>query len=124
MVLAESQEDDGLLTVGEIIELTQGNLLNAEMIVLSACETGVGDIRGEGVVGLSRALIAAGVPSVVVSLWNVEDESTSLLMQSFYQNLLEKKMEKATALRQAMLDVSEEYPDPKHWAAFTLIGES
>ena len=92
---------------------------------MSACDTGRGAITGDGVIGLSRSLIAAGVPSVVVSLWKVEDYATSELMKIFYTNLYDKKMNKAQALRQAMLTMlNGQYPAEKHWAAFTLIGEA
>ena len=100
--------------------------LQAELVVLSACDTGRGDIKGEGVIGLSRSLIAAGVPSLVVSLWKVPDDATQELMVEFYTNLYERKLDKAQALRQAMLTMLDggENPDPVDWAAFTLIGEA
>ena len=121
IALASSQEHDGFLTAGEIINMK----LKAQLAVLSACDTGRGDITGDGVVGLSRSFIAAGVPSVIVSLWQVNDKSTSELMTEFYQQLLaDKKRDKAKALRKAMLKTMEEYPSPRLWAAFTLIGES
>jgi CHAT domain-containing protein len=110
---------DGLLTAGEIYEMK----LQADLVVLSACDTGRGDIRGDGVVGLSRTLISAGVPSVMVSLWAVNDNSTAFLMTEFYRNLRQNP-DKAVALRQAMLTTMKQYPNPKQWAAFTLIGEA
>lgn len=98
--------------------------------VLSACDTGRGTITGDGVIGLLRtdrsaklSLISAGVPSVIVSLWSVPDDSTSLLMTEFYKNL-QQKQDKAAALRNAMLTTMKQHPQPKDWAAFTLIGES
>jgi CHAT domain-containing protein/tetratricopeptide (TPR) repeat protein len=120
VALAPTNSDDGLLTASEIQELN----LTAELVVLSACDTGRGDITGDGVVGLSRALIVAGVPSVVVSLWSVPDAPTSDLMVEFYRNFTEGKLDKAQALRQAMLTVMKTYPNPVDWAAFTLIGEA
>ena len=111
--------NDGLLTAAEIAQME----LNAELVVLSACNTGQGRITGDGVVGLSRSLILAGVPSVVVSLWAVPDQPTGALMTEFYQQL-EQTDNKAIALRQAMLKVREKYPEPIAWAGFTLIGES
>ncbi len=117
IALAPSPEDDGLLTADEILNFH----LNAELVVLSACNTGQGRITGDGVIGLSRAFISAGAPSVVVSLWAVPDAPTAELMTSFYQNL-QKNPDKAIALRQAMLDTMETYPRPIDWAAFTLIG--
>ncbi|WP_421656669.1 CHAT domain-containing protein [Leptothermofonsia sp. ETS-13] len=119
IALAPSPEDNGLLTADEILNFH----LNAELVVLSACNTGQGRITGDGVIGLSRAFISAGVPSVVVSLWAVPDAPTAQLMTAFYQNL-QKNPDKAIALRQAMLDTMRTYPRPLDWAAFTLIGEA
>jgi len=110
---------DGLLTSDEIIQLR----LNAELVVLSACDTGLGDLTGDGVVGLARAWMGAGVPSVVVSLWAISDSSTSVLMESFYSNL-NQGLTKAQALRQAMLTTSQSYSNPSDWGAFTLLGEA
>lgn len=111
--------NDGLLTANEILDMK----LQAELVVLSACDTGRGTITGDGVIGLSRALITAGVPSIIVSLWQVPDDSTRFLMTQFYQNL-QKTPDKAQALRQAMLTTKQKYPQPLDWAAFTLIGEA
>jgi CHAT domain-containing protein/Tfp pilus assembly protein PilF len=119
IALAPSDNDNGFLTAGEIPEMK----LNAELIVLSACSSGQGKITGDGVIGLSRSLFAAGVPSVIVSLWSVGDKSTQFLMTKFYQNL-QHGMNKAQALRQAMLTTMQRYRRPKSWAAFTLIGEA
>src|SRR5919199_3956458 len=110
---------NGLLTAEEILDMK----LNAELVILSACDTGRGKITGDGVIGLSRSLISAGVPSVLVSLWSVPDAPTASLMTEFYQNL-QKNPDKAQALRQAMLTTMKQHPNPKNWAAFTLIGES
>ncbi|MBD2069519.1 tetratricopeptide repeat protein [Leptolyngbya sp. FACHB-671] len=118
IALTPSANDDGLLTSAEILEMD----LQAELVVLSACDTGQGQITGDGVVGLSRALISAGVPSVIVSLWAVPDAPTAELMTEFYHRL-ETNPDKAQALRQAMLITMQQHPDPKDWAAFTLIGE-
>ena len=111
--------NDGLLTSNEIFDLK----LNAELVVLSACDTGRGQLTGDGVIGLSRSLITAGVPSVIVSLWSVPDAPTASLMTQFYQNL-KQNPDKAIALRQAMLTTMEKHPNPRDWAAFTLIGEA
>ena len=119
IALAPSGSDDGLLTAEEIFDMK----LQANLVVLSACNTGFGRITGDGVIGLSRALISAGVPSVIVSLWAVPDAPTSELMQSFYQNL-QNNPDKAQALRQAMLATMKTHPGPRNWAAFTLIGEA
>ncbi|MBM0743474.1 CHAT domain-containing protein [Phormidium sp. CLA17] len=117
--LASDSGNDGLLTSNEILDLR----LVADLVVLSACDTGRGRITGDGVIGLSRAFISAGVPSVVVSLWAVSDVSTANLMVAFYQ-ALQQQPNKAQALRQAMLETMKVYPRPLDWAAFTLIGEA
>lgn len=119
IALAPAAKDDGLLTASEILNLK----LNTDLVVLSACDTGRGRITGDGVVGLSRSLIAAGAPSVIVSLWQVPDAPTATLMTQFYQTL-QQQPDKAQALRQAMLATMKQHPDPKDWAAFTLIGEA
>ncbi len=119
IALTPSGKDDGLLTAEEILNLK----LNADLVVLSACDTGRGRITGDGVIGLSRSLISAGVPSVLVSLWAVDDDSTAFLMTEFYKNL-QQGIDKATALRKAMLTAKDKYSNPLQWAAFTLIGEA
>jgi len=119
IALAPSGSDDGLLRADEIL----GMKLKAELVVLSACDTGRGAITGDGVIGLSRSLISAGVPSIIVSLWSVPDAPTGYLMKEFYQNL-QTNPDKAQALRQAMLKTMKQNPNSKDWAAFTLIGEA
>jgi CHAT domain-containing protein len=118
LAFTPSGNDDGFLTSSEILNLK----LNAQLVVLSACNTGRGKITGDGVIGLSRSLITSGVPSVVVSLWSIPDAPTSLLMTEFYRHL-QKHPDKAQALRQAMLITMKQTPNPYNWAAFTLIGE-
>jgi CHAT domain-containing protein/tetratricopeptide (TPR) repeat protein len=110
---------NSLLTSAEILDLK----LNAELVVLSACDTGRGTITGDGVIGLSRAFITAGVPSILVSLWSVPDAPTAALMTAFYRQMAQQP-DKAQALRQAMLTTMKQHPNPKDWAAFTLIGEA
>jgi len=119
IALAPSANDDGFLTTGEILKLK----LNAELVVLSACDTGQGKVTGDGVIGLSRSLIVAGVPSTIVSLWAVPDVASAKLMTEFYRHL-SSNPDKAQALRQAMLTTMKQYPQPYNWAAFTLIGEA
>jgi len=119
VALAPTTDDNGLLTAGEILSLK----LNTQLVVLSACDTGRGEISSDGVIGLSRSLALAGAPSVIVSLWAVPDAPTASLMTEFYRQL-DKNQDKAQALRQAMLITKQQYPNPKDWAAFTLIGES
>ncbi len=118
IALTPSLNDDGLLTASEVINLR----LQAELVVLSACKTGEGRISGDGVIGLSRSFISAGVESVIVSLWSVRDVETSRLMKYFYQTL-QNNPDKAAALRFSMLNTMKEKPEPLYWAAFTLIGE-
>src|SRR6476661_3269301 len=119
IALAPSKDDSGLLTASEIFNLR----LNAELVVLSGCNTGRGRITGDGIIGLSRSFIAAGVPSVVVSLWSVSDESTAELMAEFYRQM-QLTPDIAQALRKAMLVTLVKHPNPVDWAAFTLIGEA
>ena len=119
IVLAPSDNKNVLLTAKEILKLK----LNAELVVLSACDTGRGRLTGDGVIGLSRSFICAGVPSIIVSLWAIPDSETAGLMTEFYRQFLQNS-DKAQALRQAMLMTIKNHPHPKNWAAFTLIGEA
>jgi CHAT domain-containing protein len=100
--------------------------LKAELAVLSACQTGLGKlIRGEGMIGLSRSFMYAGVPSVVVSLWSVSDQSTNILMERFYTNLIEKGVSLAEALYLARISMikDEQFAHPFYWAPFVLTGD-
>ncbi|MEH2320400.1 CHAT domain-containing protein [Nostoc sp.] len=100
--------------------------LGADLVVLSACETGLGkDVQGEGLVGLTRGLMYAGAKSAVVSLWQVNDTATSELMPQFYTAMLQQKASPITALREAQLKLwqQEDWRNPYYWAAFTLQGE-
>jgi tetratricopeptide (TPR) repeat protein len=119
LAFTPDEKEDGLLTSDEILDLK----LNASLVVLSACDTGRGQLTGDGVVGLSRAFITAGTPSIVVSLWAVPDKATTDLMKEFYQQM-RTNPNKAQALRQAMLTMMKTRPHPKDWAAFTFIGEA
>jgi CHAT domain-containing protein len=118
IALTPGYGEDGLLTAAEILD---GLDLKTDLVVLSAYDTGLGSITGDGVIGLSRSLIAAGTPSVVVSLWAVPDAPTAELMTEFYRQM-QQGQDKAQALRQAMLATMQTNPDPRDWAAFTLIG--
>jgi CHAT domain-containing protein len=111
--------EDGRLTLAEIFD----SQLTAQLAVLSACDTGNGAISGEGTIGLARAFLKAGVPTVVASLWKVPDRPTALLMEEFYRHLLAGR-DRATALQMAMQTVRTRYPHPFNWAAFVVIGES
>jgi len=119
LALAPDPGDDGLLTSMDVSQLT----LNARLVVLSACETGLGSISGDGVIGLSRAFLGAGAGSVVVSLWTVPDAATAELMQAFYA-ALGRGRGKAQALREAMLMTRTHHPDPLDWSGFILVGDS
>jgi CHAT domain-containing protein/tetratricopeptide (TPR) repeat protein len=120
IILAPSGDtDDGALNAAEILKLE----LDSELVVLSACSTGGGKITGDGVIGLSRCFVLAGVPSIIVSLWNMGAISAKLLMTEFYQNLARGE-NRAAALRCAMLTTKARFPSPIAWAAFTLIGET
>ena len=115
--------EDGILYSGEIYNLK----LNADLVVLSACETGLGKIQnGEGIIGLTRALLYAGAKNIVVSLWQVNDISTSELMVDFYKNSLANKgqLSYSEALRNAKLKMISEgkYAHPLYWSPFILIG--
>lgn len=118
LAFATTDNNQGLLTAEEILNLQ----LNAELVVLSACNTGRGTITGDGVVGLSRSFLLAGAQSTMVSLWNVPDLATSALMTDFYRQL-QTNPNKPKALRQAMLNTMQEYPSPYEWAAFMLVGQ-
>jgi tetratricopeptide (TPR) repeat protein len=98
--------------------------LPTELVVLSACETGLGNnVPGEGLVGMTRGLMYAGALRVAVSLWSVDDRATSDLMQDFYKNLWQSKQSHAAALRAAQLNMWQQGKAPYYWAAFTLQGE-
>ena len=117
-----NSKEDGFLQATEIFNLN----LNADLVVLSACQTGLGKlIRGEGMVGLTRAFMYAGTSSVLVSLWSVSDVSTATLMGEFYRNLIKEKLSKTDALRKAQLSImrDEKFAHPFYWAPFVLFGD-
>jgi CHAT domain-containing protein len=120
--LVGESEEDGVLQMSEIFNLR----LDAEMVVLSACRTGLGRIvRGEGIVGLTRAFLYARALSVVVSLWDVQDSSTAEFMKRFY-HYLRKGRKNSDALRLARLDMIHSdilaYRHPYYWSAFVMVG--
>ncbi|HAD11569.1 MAG TPA: hypothetical protein DCF33_03930 [Saprospirales bacterium] len=111
--------ENGILTAYEICHL---DLSNTELVVLSACETGLGDIQGnEGVYGLQRAFKIAGAKYLIMSLWQVPDKQTSLLMTTFYRKWLEEKMTIPDAFHAAQKDLREMGFDPYQWAGFVLV---
>jgi CHAT domain-containing protein len=122
LVDADGKPLDGFLRANEIYNLN----LPAELVVLSACETGLGkEIKGEGLVGLTQGFMYAGARRVVVSLWNVNDKATAELMARFYRGMLREHKTPAAALRIAQMEMSrqKQWQSPYYWAAFTLQGE-
>jgi len=122
LVDQEGKPQDGFLRLHEIYNLQ----LNADLIVLSACETGLGkEIKGEGLIGLTRGFMYSGAPRVVASLWNVDDLATAELMKLFYQRMLKDGLSAGAALRAAQLELSRQkrWASPYFWAGFVLHGE-
>lgn len=117
-----TSEEDGLLQAREI----SGLRLNADLVILSACDTGVGRLQGaEGIANLVRSFLFAGAQSVLASLWSADDIATAALIKQFYGHLA-KKQDKGSALRRAKMDLLKKYGDqalPYYWAGFTLQGE-
>jgi CHAT domain-containing protein/predicted negative regulator of RcsB-dependent stress response len=114
--------ENGFLLAQEISGLD----LPAQLVVLSACQTGVGgEVRGEGLGGLTRSFMSAGVPRVIVSLWNVNDQATSELMTRFYRGMIAKGLPPSAALRCAQLSMrgQKEWSSPYFWAPFIFQGE-
>ena len=122
MVNAQGKPQDGFLRANDIYNLK----LPAELVVLSACQTGLGkEIKGEGLVGLTRGFMYAGAARVVVSLWSVNDKATAELMTKFYQKMLKQGERPAAALRAAQVEMwrQKQWQSPYYWAAFTMQGE-
>ncbi|WP_017718769.1 CHAT domain-containing protein [Kamptonema formosum] len=118
----QGQPEDGFLRLHDIFNLN----LPAELVVLSACKTGLGkQVRGEGLVGLTRGFMYAGARRVVVSLWSVNDVATSEVMAKFYQKMLNQGKNPIQALREAQLEMfhSGQWQSPYYWAAFTVQGD-
>jgi len=116
LMLSGPTPEEAFLTAGEVQRLR----LNANLAVLSACQTGLGFNHDGGVIGLARSFQKAGVPRIVMSLWSVSDESAGYMMDGF--QLLATTQSPAEALRLAMLRTRARFPDPAHWASFTLFG--
>jgi CHAT domain-containing protein len=113
---------DGYLRIHDIYAMR----LDADLVVLSACQTALGkQIKGEGLVGLTRAFMYAGAPRVVASLWQVSDRATAALMQRFYAGMLQHHLRPAAALRAAQIQMSHEpvWAHPYYWAGFVLQGD-
>lgn len=122
LVNQQGQPQRGYLRLADLFNLNYP----AELVVLSACDTGLGkEIRGEGLVGLTRGLMYAGAARIVISLWQVSDEGTAVLMQEFYQQMFQHQQTPAAALRKAQIKLFEQgnYRSPFYWAGFTIQGE-
>lgn len=118
LLLAAENEDAGRLTVSDLYALH----LDAELVTLSACETGLGKLAsGDDVVGLTRGFLYAGARSIISSLWKVDDDATRILMTNFYAYLA-RNVELREALRLAQIKTRESYPHPFFWAAFQITG--
>jgi CHAT domain-containing protein len=116
-----AEAEDGILTAEDVSGL---NLFGTELVVLSACETGLGEVQvGEGVLGLQRAFVLAGARTLIMSLWKVPDEQTQELMVDFYRRLLNGDG-RLDALRGAQLSLRSKYPQPYYWGAFVCRGET
>jgi CHAT domain-containing protein len=122
MIDEQGNPQDGFLRTHDIYNLK----LPAELVVLSACETGLGkDVKGEGIEGLTRGFMYAGARRVVVSLWNVNDKATAALMQRLYVGMLKSNKTPAAALRAAQIELlrTRQWQSPYYWAAFVMQGE-
>jgi CHAT domain-containing protein len=117
ILLSKDGENDGILTTDKLYSMS----IDADLVTLSACETGLGKIsNGDDVVGLIRGFLYAGSTAVVATLWKVDDQATSDLMSRLYANL--NRLGKREALLQAQLQVKGKFPHPFYWAAFQIIG--
>jgi len=119
---AQGKPQDGFLRTHDVYNLK----LPAELVVLSACETGLGkDVQGEGLEGLTRGFMYAGARRVIVSLWNVNDKATASLMQRLYAGMLRDGKTPAAALRAAQIEMlrTAQWQSPYYWAPFVMQGE-
>jgi CHAT domain-containing protein len=122
LVDQKGQRQDGFLRLHDIYNLK----LPVDLVVLSACQTGLGkDVRGEGLIGLTRGFMYAGASGVVASLWKVDDEATAELMKYFYEGLFEKGLSPSGALREAQLALRQQkrWREPYYWAGFVIQGQ-
>ena len=122
LVDENGKPQDGFLRMSEIFNLR----LPAELVVLSACQTALGqEIKGEGLVGLTRGFMYAGAERVVASLWQVDDQATAQLMRFFYRGMFKENLRPAAALRAAQIEMSRNsrWSEPYYWAGFVMQGE-
>jgi CHAT domain-containing protein len=122
LVDAKGQPQNGFLGMYDVYNLK----LSADLVVLSACQTALGkEIRGEGLVGITRGFMYAGAPRVIASLWRIDDRASAELMKRFYAAMLGQKLRPAAALRAAQVSMSKDprWHQPHYWAAFTFQGE-
>jgi len=122
LVDESGRPQDGFLRLHEIYNLR----LNAELVVLSACQTALGkEVKGEGLIGLTRGFMYAGTPRVMASLWQVDDAATAQLMKRFYRGISQEKLPPAAALRAAQIEMlkRKHWESPYYWGAFVLQGE-
>ncbi len=116
------QKQDGFLTLNDIYNLD----ISSDLVVLSACQTALGkEVRGEGLIGLSRGFLYAGSTKIVASLWKVDDSATSEFMKLFYKHHLQNGLSASAALRAAKLELKKipRYRSPYYWSAFTILGD-
>jgi len=117
---AKSAAEDGLLTAEEARSL---DLFGTQLVVLSACDTGQGELSvGQGVYGLRRAFLVAGAETLVTSLWQVSDSATGKMMKMYYQKLLKEKKGRLEGMQEAMKEMRNQYKHPYYWAPFLVIG--
>ena len=122
LVDQKGKQQNGFLRLYDLYNLK----LSAELVVLSACQTALGkEIKGEGLVGMTRGFMYAGAPRVIASLWQIDDRASAEFMKRFYQGLLGEKARPAAALRAAQVSMQNDkrWHSPHYWAAFTLQGE-
>ena len=117
LLLSAPSLDEGRLSVKDVFSLD----IKADIVTLSACQTGLGKLRGGEIIGLNRAFLYAGTHALISSLWRVDDLSTSVLMKHFYRGYA--SMDKATSLQRAQLEVKASFPHPSYWAGLSLVGD-
>ncbi len=118
----DGQKQDGFLSLNDVYNLD----LSSDLVVLSACQTALGkDVRGEGIIGLSRGFLYAGADRIIASLWKVDDSATAEFMKRFYTNYLQKEMSESKALQQTKNEMKKikRFQSPYYWSAFTLLGD-